>query len=251
MRYLNAILLFSAMMLFLPSCEDDHIEEPTIPTKSVMISMLPYWGGTEIGLDQTIVTNEGYRVQFTELKCYFTSLKNGSNALATSALYDFRNTGPLVGKWDKDPTKFSSLSGYLGVDELYNHSDPSQFDNNDPLNIMIANDMHWDWNPGYIFVKVEAKVDTLDDGIDQFNHFVIFHVGSDAIRQSFSWNNLTWQHLGDEQYNLNLKLDLQQFVHHPTQPLDLKTEHTSHNMAGQEVISLKIIQNFLAAISPF
>jgi hypothetical protein len=243
------LLLWTLLMVILAACEEDPVDPPVTNEKKCKISMFPYWGNTPLQLDQTFFTNEGYQVQFTDVKCYFTSLKSGSNTFGTAALFDYRSNGSLVGNWINNPALFPNLSGYLGVDSAFNHSDPSAFSNDNPLNIMIANDMHWDWNPGYIFVKVEAKVDTLDDGIDQFDHFVLFHVGSDAILQSFNWDNLQWQDKGGGQFNLDLKLDLQKFVHHPTQPLNLKTEHTSHSMSGQESISLKVIENFLSAIS--
>lgn len=242
--FLAAIVIILSM-----SCEDDPVDPPVAVEKKCMISMFPYWGSNQIQLDQTVQTTEGYRLQFTDIKCYFTSLKNGAYELGSAGLFDYRERGPLVGNWTNDPSQFSSLSGFLGVDPSYNHADPSEFANDNPLNIMIANDMHWDWNPGYIFVKIEAKVDTLDDGVDQFDHFVLFHVGADAFLQSFNWDNINWQDKGGGQFNLDLKLDLQKFVQHPIQPLDLKTEHTSHSMSGQEVISLKVIENFLSAIS--
>jgi hypothetical protein len=114
---------------------------------------------------------------------------------------------------------------------------------------MIANDMHWDWNPGYIFIKVEAKVDTLADGVDNFDHFVIFHIGTDPLIQTLNFTSVNWISNGNGLYTLPLKLDMQKFLQNGAQTIDLKTEHSSHTMAGQEVLSLKVIQNFKDAIS--
>jgi hypothetical protein len=242
--------LFALSMVFLLfSCKEDDVVPPAPVVDQLKITMQPFYGASPLALEQVVLTPEGYKVQFTGLKCYFTSLKNGSKTLTQAALYDFAENGTLVTQVDGKPSDFASLTGYLGVDPSYNHNDPSAFPNENPLNIMIANDMHWDWNPGYIFLKVEAKVDTLDDGVDNFNHFVVFHVGSDQIIQPLSFSTLNWANNGNGIHSLALKVDLLKFLQNGSNSLDLKTEYTSHNMSGQEAISLKVIEQFKNAIS--
>lgn len=240
------VLLVSSLLF---SCKEDDVAPPIPVVDQLKITMQPFYGPDPLALEQTVTTPEGYKVQFTGLKCYFSSLKNGSKTLTQAALFDFAQNGTLVTKVEGKPSDFSSLSGFVGVDPTYNHNDPSAFPNDNPLNIMIANDMHWDWNPGYIFLKVEAKVDTLADGIDNFNHFVIFHVGSDQIIQPFNFTNLNWAHGANNVHSLALKVDLLKFLLNGSTSIDLKTEYTSHNMAGQEAISLKVIEQFKNAIS--
>ncbi len=243
--------IFMGTLFFLAcSCKDkETVPQPTESSDYLKVTMQPVFGNTDLQLDQTYTTSEGYHVQFTDLKCYLTSVKNGANTLCQAALFDFRSNGTQFFQKQGTPSTFSSFSCYLGVDAAYNHLDPSAFANDNPLNIEIANDMHWDWNPGYIFMKVEAKVDTLADGIDNFNHFLVFHVGSDVLIQTLTFSNLTWSKLADHVYHLPLKLDMQRFLQNGNQTIDLKAEHTSHSAAGEEALSLKLIQNFKAAIS--
>lgn len=242
-------LLILSAYVFLVGCKEDDVQPPTPVADKLRITMQPFYGTQQLALEQIVTTPEGYKVQFTGLKCYFTSIKNGSKTLSQAALFDFAQNGKLVTEMEGKPSDFTSLTSFIGVDPAYNHDDPSAFASDNPLNIMIANDMHWDWNPGYIFLKVEAKVDTLDDGVDNFNHFVIFHVGSDAILQNLTFSNVNWSATSDHSYTLALKLDMLKFLQNGSQSLDLKTEYTSHNMAGQEAISLKVIQQFRDAIS--
>ena len=117
------------------------------------------------------------------------------------------------------------------------------------LNIVNANDMHWDWNPGYIFVKIEAKVDTIPDGIALFNHNVIYHVGLDENIQSLSIPNLSAAKIENENI-FSLKLDMKAFLEGP-QLIDVKDESSSHSAAGQDALTLKVLQNFNAAITSF
>jgi hypothetical protein len=170
--------------------------------------------------------------------------------LTLAALFDYRNNGTDLLKADAKPADFSSINGFFGVDSTLNHDDPAAFATTNPLNILIANDMHWDWNPGYIFVKIEAKVDTIADGIDNFNHYVVFHVGADEWLQEFSLSDLNWSQTNQNLYTLPLKLDMQKFLQNGTQTIDVKTEYVSHSIAGQEALSLKVIQNLRDALSP-
>jgi hypothetical protein len=244
------MFLFFAIAIFaLSGCKNDKVEIPQTEMPDLQLTLQPVFGNSELQLDQSYVTNEGYKVQFTELKCFFSSFGNANKSLFQAALFNYRDSGKAFFNGFGNPDDFLSLTGILGVDSFYNHDDPSAFPNDNPLNIMIANDMHWDWNPGYIFLKVEAKVDTLNDGIDNFNHFVIFHVGSDAIAQQLSFNNLVWQAKSANSYVLPFKVDMAKFLDNGTNALDLKTEFTSHNMSGQEAISLKVIEQFKKAIS--
>ena len=226
-------------------------KKPVALKENLKITLQPVYGSNNLSLDDTILTVEGYKVQFTEVKCYFSAIKNGGNTLAEAGLFDFKENGTFLLQAEGKKEDYSSMSAFLGVDPAVNHNDPSAFANNSPLNIAIANDMHWDWNPGYIFIKVEAKVDTIVDGSDNLNHFVIFHVGTDAFVQNMNFNSLNWQTVSEHLHLLPLKLDMAKFLQNGAQTIDLKTEYTSHSAAGQETLSLKVIQNFKDAISTY
>lgn len=248
---LNTFYLLLIIALFLGSCKDDVVEQPTPVSDYLKITLQPVYGSANLSLDDTITTVEGYKVQFTDLKCYFSDIKNGGNTLAQSGLFDFKQTGTFLLQEIGKKADYSSLTAYLGVDPVINHNDPSAFPNSSPLNIANANDMHWDWNPGYIFMKVEAKVDTLVDGVNNLDHFVIFHIGTDAFIQTMNFSSVNWQTVTDHLSVLHLKLDMAKFLQNGAQTIDLKNEHTSHSAAGQETLSLKVIQNFKDAISTY
>ena len=50
---------------------------------------------------------------------------------------------------------FTALSFHLGPGEKTNHADPAQFTANHPLNPNL-NNLHWDWQGGYIFLALEG-----------------------------------------------------------------------------------------------
>jgi hypothetical protein len=250
-KKLNTFYLLLIFPLILGACKDDAVEEPTPISDYLKITLQPVFGSSNLSLNDTITTFEGYKVQFTDVKCYFSSVKNGSNTLIEAGLFDYRENGTFLLKAEGKKVDYNSLTAFLGVDSAINHDDPSAFPTSSPLNIAIANDMHWDWNPGYIFIKVEAKVDTIVDGVNNLDHFVIFHVGTDSFIQTMSFSALNWQTESDHLSVLPLKLDMEKFLQNGAQTIDLKTEHTSHSAAGQESLSLKVIQNFKDAISTY
>jgi hypothetical protein len=236
----------------LTSCKDGQVEEcPTPQEKFISLTINPEFNGQDLQLDQTLTTTEGYLIQFIELKCYLEDLRSVSDLLIDAGLFDYRSRGTDVFRIAGDPAKFDSIDCNLGVQNALNHSDPTLFPTNSDLNIINANDMHWDWNPGYIFVKVEARVDTIPDATENFDHNVVYHIGADNILQNLSFNNLQWNLVGENEYQLDLKLDMSMFLDNGNQSLDLKTEFMSHTAPGQEALSLKVMELFKSALSTY
>lgn len=245
-------LFFSMVLMGLFSCKNDQVEEcPEPEVDYLSLTINPEFNGQELMLDQTFTTNEGYLIQFIELKCYLEEIICGDKELIDAGLFDFRARGVDVFRTVGNPTDFDSINCNLGVKHTLNHNDPTLFATTSALNIINANDMHWDWNPGYIFVKVEARVDTIQDAIENFDHNVVFHIGGDINRQDLKFTNLQWNPITANEYQLDLKLDMATFLNDGNQSLDLKTEYISHAAPGQEALSLKVMQLFKSALSTY
>ena len=243
--------MFTLLVVF-TSCKDKVEPEPNEPEMAQLsVSVQPVFGGEILFLDSTYSTIEGYDVQFTDLKFFAEDVRGASAQLKDASLFDYRVTGTNLFTGEGTPEDFTLLEGNLGVQASLNGSDPSAFPNENPLNISNSGGMHWGWNPGYIFMKVEAKVDTIPDGVALFDHNVVFHVGKDENMQTLSFSNIDWQQTADLTYHFPLKLDMQLFLQNGTQTIDLQTEFTSHTAPGQEVLTLKVIENFKAAISEY
>jgi hypothetical protein len=243
--------LISFVVMLAQACQSDK-NTPSLPKENeVQFLLQPTFGAQPLALDQTYISDEGYAIQFTDIKCYFTSLFIGSNLYTTAALFDYRQKGSFVIKAKSSAKDDDSLVFLLGVDSSYNHIDPSTFPTTNPLNIAVANDMHWDWNPGYIFVKIEAKVDTLIDGIETFNHVAVFHVGGDSYLRKMSFSNLNWQALSPNLKQFKLKFDAQKFLNNGAYSIDIKEEFSTHSSAGQEALTQKVMEQFKSAISVY
>lgn len=251
MRLLIATLSITIFAVLIPSCKNDKPIEIIDESNSLKVTVQPVFGAQTLYLDSTYTTVEGYDVQFTDIKFYAENIRNGSSVLHDAALFDYRTTGITLFDLKGEPEDFASLQANLGVDAAINHNDPTAFANASMLNIANANDMHWGWNPGYIFVKIEAKVDTIQDGNPLFDHSVVFHVGADVNLQTLSYSAINWQALGAGKHFFPLKLDMAGFLQNGAQSIDLKNEFSSHTAPGQEVLSLKVMTNFKAAITEY
>lgn len=241
--------LIALMAFVLFSCKDDEVVECEDSPAMLRVSVQPMYGTETLYLDSTYITAEGYGVQFTDIKFYMENPRNGSAQLIDAGLFDYRERGTLLLEAEGAYQNYTSMNANLGVHSSVNHNDPAAFSNESMLNISNSNDMHWDWNPGYIFVKVEAKVDTIADANPLFDHNVVFHIGKDENFQTLTFSNITWSDLGSV-HEFALKLDMDTFLQNGTEVIDLKDEYSSHTMAGQEVLSAKVITNFRDALTP-
>jgi hypothetical protein len=242
-------IFFSLLVLVITAaCGDD---KPEAPKAQLQIDLQPVFGGQNFFMDSIYTTQEGYKVKFTELKCYFTLFGNGSNALHQAALLDYRETGSLLFKKEGDYAKFINLNAVLGVDSSLNHLDPSAFPNESPLNISNAGPMHWGWSTGYIFMNIEGKVDTLIDATTNPDLSFSFHIGTDSYLQNLQFNNINWADIGNNTRQFKLKLDLLAFLGQGASSINLSSEYLTHTAAGQEALTQKVISNFKNAISPY
>ena len=140
--------------------KDEENEEETVKPQ-VEITMDPMYDQQFLSSENVIfTTEEGYRVKLREMKVILTDLRNGNHLLSPAAIYDSKKGRTLL-KVNGTSSDFGSLSFNIGVDSVLNHSDPAAFPNDHALNIVNASDMHWSWNPGYIFFKIELIADTL------------------------------------------------------------------------------------------
>ncbi len=244
------LLAFSLPLLVFISCEKDKPEPEPEQEKNMQIDVMPYFGEQQLYLDSVYTTDENYLIQFQEVRLYMSNFANSGTTLNDVALFNLRQTQHAFLNTQADATQFGAMTAVLGIDSLRNHADPSSFPTTSPLNIMNANDMHWGWNPGYIFIYIDAKIDTIPDATVNLDHFLSFHIGKDQFKQNLSLGNVPWNITENSTEILakaTLKLDLKQFLYAP-HILNLKAENISHTGPGQDDLSLRLIQNFANAI---
>lgn len=242
--------LFLVIGMAVTSCKEDSpvvIPEPGEDPIILEAVVEPYYGGEPLALDQVVETVQGYPIKIRELKFVVTRLMNGEKRLVNSAKMDWASEGLTLFKAPGDPGSFENIQGNLGVIQEWNHLDPVSFEETDPLYLTNINDMHWSWNPGYIFVKVEGSHDTIP-GSANFPFNYSFHLGMDAHLKQFEWNNIQWEKISEKLYRMKIKVHVDQFFTGPGGTIDLKTEFVTHSMPETEELTNKAMINFSNAI---
>lgn len=230
-------------------CAKDKTTDTPVDSPHVNeVNLIPYFENQRIYLDSVYTFSDGVKVQLVELKCYFQGFMTGTTQIFEYALYDYRAKGTRVYSGAGPLPTADILTFGVGVDAANNHSDPSTWPNNHPLNIAVSNDMHWDWNPGYIFFKVEAKVDTIPDQTLALNHNLVYHVGTDNFFSQKSITGASWV-ASSNKHQLNLKFNLKEFFKPVGDEINFTNESSTHSASGQEVVTEKIRLHFINALT--
>jgi hypothetical protein len=241
--------LLTLMLISLFSCKEENIDngnglEPE--QDKVRIRVTPMYEGEELDFTSTYTTQEGYRIQFTKINFIMTDFKNGNDQLFESAVYKLENSDILY-EGEGDYSKFSSLTGTLGVSEEENHADPAARELDDPLNIMHTGDMHWGWNTGYIFTMIEGRIDTTGTEGAPMPVIWSYHTGKTFLLQNMDLENVSWTKVGDLMHESIWYLDADK-IFNGVHDIDIKAKRSSHTNPGEEEISENIAINFKHAI---
>jgi hypothetical protein len=131
----------------------------------------------------------------------------------------------------------------IGVDSIANHSDPAIWPNGHPLSIMEGGAMHWSWNSGYIFIKVEGnyKIDGNPDG------GFAYHIGRDDLRVDIRQENIQLD-LNASGNTVQFSLDLQTFFDSPNSFTITPATSFTHAAVG-DTVATQLTQNLQAAIN--
>jgi len=247
MRYILTICICS---LVLASCKKKKDDAETVADPDTLtVNVQPVFGAAPLVLDQTYALNDSTDIQFTDIKFFMSNASSGGTVKKDYALFDYRNTSSLLFTIPGVSSDFTELNALIGVPASVNHSDPAAFPAASALNISNADDMHWAWSFGYIFIKVEARADTIPDGIPLFDHTLTYHVGSDAFSGAVSFPDLNWTAASTHHSVSTLHLNMEQFINRAASPINIRTEVITHSNAGQEALTAKVLSNFIAALT--
>ncbi len=105
---------------------------------------------------------------------------------------------------------YEGLRFTIGIDSIANHSDPGTWPNDHALSIMVGGSMHWTWNSGYIFIKVEGQYDIPGSSPGGF----AYHLGRDDLKVTYSQEDINLN-LQENSLTAVFKMDLKQFFVQP------------------------------------
>lgn len=129
------------------------------------------------------------------------------------------------------------LSFAVGVDSANNFLDPTTAE--EPLNLQ-APSMHWNWNAGYIFIRIEGLVDTDSDGTPDST--LELHVGG---LPQYTPVMVEVNHSADAvDSRIPIKVDFAKFL----EGIDLANDNVTHTMDNMP-LARAIVANVPGAFS--
>jgi len=209
MKMKNQIILFTLLIaLAFSSCKkDEELAEENTSTpiqlrSSLSLQPASYWGGDTFELDQVYNVN-GVDVKFAEIRFFLSNFEihdmmNNHIDLGGYVLVEAGSTDALELP-GTDLIHAHGIHMALGIDSLANFNDPAISEA--PLNDFT---MHWSWNTGYKFVKIEGEHDA--DGDGEFETFSI-HAATAGLYREMSFDVM--EDLEEGENNFTLDIDYQ------------------------------------------
>ncbi len=137
---------------------------------------------------------------------------------------------------------YHGISFSVGLDSAANHSDPSTYAADHALSSLDPNYTHWNWNSGYVFIRLEGYVDTTAAANGDADFGFFYHVGFDEFKRDIDLD--ISQDLVGSTAEIGLEIDFAKFF----LGVDMRTENSTHSMDNM-MLAEKIADNADDAIS--
>lgn len=205
-----SFLIVLCLLLF--SCEPDA-KDNTVSIKFNINS-----GSSPLTYNTTYTVN-GLDIQYTGVRFYISQpvFSSGPDQIAFNDAYflaDAANANNTFVIGDLGKRVMDGVAFGYGVDSSRNTQSGSKaiqafaYATSHPLS--ASNNMYWSWNPGYIWMKLEGRMDSNNDGdFNDANETFSYHTGIDAsyvfISRAFVFT------MNDAPKTIQVDMDIDQF----------------------------------------
>ncbi|MDX2248561.1 MAG: MbnP family protein [Bacteroidia bacterium] len=198
--------------------------------------------GEDVFAFNTVYNINGTAVSFTTAQFYVSGIQVGGDGE-----FDTNEDKYLLVTADKSVYEVGEITtGHkhmlmfnVGVDSVANHSDPTTYATDHPLAPKNPN-MHWSWNSGYIFIKIEGLVDTNADGTPEAQ--MELHIGTDAKLTPVALT--AHKEVATEEETIHMEVDFAKLF----TGIDLTTERITHT-GDDPGLAAKLVANVPSAFS--
>lgn len=246
-RFSWIIVALSGLML--SSCEKDVPAGPA----NLRVRLSATMDGTPFELNKVFTGPEGMRMTVEEFRFYLSEFSlfgsSGKASIRDLALIDFTN-GKTDFEMEIPPGTYSNLTFAVGVpaslngigDSTFN---PAKYPKGHPLN--LQNNMYWTSSTGYVFLRIEGKLDTSLTQDKPMLYPWFYHSGTNALYEYRSMGNLNLKINGSEPAELKLNLELNDIFRFQADTIRMKQEQFTHTTDHFELAS-RILRNLRMAI---
>lgn len=233
-------LLLTLLSFSIVGCDDDPPEEETatfVMDVKAMIDDNPFV------LGETYTNEQDYKFSMEALSFYLSHLTltkaDGSEVEVKDVDFlNFENNHSASQAKGEQVTgtipagNYTALRFAIGVDSTLNHDDPATYPSSHPLSIYTGS--HWNWNTGYIFLKIEGNVDAVPNGAGTLDNAFLYHTGLDTLYREVQFNDDFTVGSG-ETFEYKLKLDVNRVFYSASDTLNPATENFTHTTGAFEL----------------
>jgi len=240
-RLINSLLVLAAISLAV-SCSKDNNTDNDTDTATIQFQYDFNVDGEPLEYGTTYTIN-GDVVSFKAANFYIGGLElkqSNGNTLNFEDQYLLAGLQNTVAINNEIPvSSISSATFFIGVDSVNNAQSETDFTTRpttDPLSIQDPS-MHWNWNSGYRFLRVDGEVDT--DGDGTVDTPIAYHLGSNPFLKPMQINKEIPITKG--QNTIYFSFDLNKFFDGVIIKTELDT-HTGNNIPLAEKLHANLDQ---------
>lgn len=247
--FLSVIALLTFATTFSGCKKDDEVTpEPTPNTEQKLSFHLHTMvGSSPASYGVEFQTASGRKFNLADLRYYISNIVliksdgsqfpiTGKVILANPSTHEYELSNVPVGN-------YKGFKFMVGLDSATNHSDPTVYAAENPLSIQSPG-IHWDWNSGYIFMKIEGNVDTTAAANGPLDLQYFYHVGLDDLKRTIDFSTSAFSVVSGSDYEIGLEFDLLDALDN----VDMRTENETHTF-NDVPLATKIADNWQGAFS--
>jgi hypothetical protein len=200
-------------------------------------------GSQPFALNTIYEDSTGRSYKFTTARFHFSgpSLSQNSTQIPIDKYLQISGGVPTYEVGTVTPGNYQGFSFNVGVDSAANHSDPTLYPAEHPLSILNSTQDHWSWNVGYVFLKLEGRVDTTAAMNGPLDKFFFFHIATDTLLTPVSLSKPFVVEKGKD-YAFAITIDWGRAF----SGVDLRRETTQTN--DNFILAQRVMNNFVAGI---
>lgn len=256
------MLLAAALMVTVSSCKpkegctdpnalnyDVEAEEDNgtcdYATPNLKLHVHSMVGMQDFSYNTTYTAPDGRQFKFTTARCYVSGIQAG-NATGGHAINKYLqfDAGTMMYEVGEIPAgSYNGISFNIGVDSASNHADPTAWPDGHALSASSPTHDFWNWNSGYIFLRIEGLVDTSAAMTGTVDGPFEMHIGGDNFLR-----NVDLAKNFDVQEGVDVEVMVMIDWLKALENVDMRGDNTTHTMDNMPLAML-VMNNFITGFS--
>ncbi|MFN3528390.1 MAG: MbnP family protein [Bacteroidia bacterium] len=239
---MKKLLLSFAAILLLSCCKEKPDPEPPIQSEVVGVKMVldHQFDNQTLSLNDAIYATTNNTIGVSVFSYYLSNFefKRPDGTWHKLDQYELINAhekivDTIVFK-DLPKGSYTGMRFTLGVDSANNHADPALWPNEHPLGLLRAAAMHWSWNAGYIFLKLEGSY--RKDQSPQPGYYS-YHIGRSELITQYEFEDVAFNY-DEKSVYIPTRFRVKNFFDTPHAHLIADTSFFTHSSIGDQVADI-------------